>query len=152
MSVYFATCRDNGTVKIGHSVDPWSRLSELQLCCPLPITIEAVLPGAREEELALHRRFEDLRIHGEWFQIDEMIELIIAANPPPPKPVKAARQPAPPKVTVAKRPRQERVVSRPPSYLRAGGSPPLGSNPRIDCKRYELAMQEMRAAQKGVPA
>jgi hypothetical protein len=149
MSVYFATCRETGTVKIGHSVDPWSRLPELQLACPLPITIEAILPGGREEELGFHRRFEDQRIRGEWFTICEMIELVIAANPAPPKPEKAARQPALKKPKLEKKAAPRSDFNRSASYFRVGGTPPLGSNPRIDEIRYREALKEMRAAQAG---
>jgi hypothetical protein len=86
VSVYFVTCRKANAVKIGSSLDPWSRLKAIQTGCPLPITLEAVLPGNHEEEFAFHRRFEDDRMQGEWFTITEMIEAIIAANPAPADP------------------------------------------------------------------
>jgi hypothetical protein len=86
VSVYFVTCRQTGTVKIGSSIDPWSRLKELQTSHPFELTVEAVLPGSQEEEFTFHRRFEDVRLKGEWFTINEMIEAIIAANPAPDNP------------------------------------------------------------------
>lgn len=82
MSVYFVTCRAANAVKIGHSVDPHARLPEIQLGCPLPLTLEAMLPGARDEEVAMHWRFSEHRLHGEWFEITDTMEAIIAANPP----------------------------------------------------------------------
>jgi Meiotically Up-regulated Gene 113 (MUG113) protein len=91
MSVYFATCRKAKAVKIGCSLDPHDRLRELQRCCPLPVKIEAVLPGNHSEEGNLHHRFRDVRLHGEWFRITAEIEAIIAANPAPPPPTKAER-------------------------------------------------------------
>lgn len=91
MSVYFATCREANAVKIGSSVDPWGRLPELQMGCPLPITIEAIIAGGMEEEFAYHRRFDDVRIRGEWFAISEMIEAIMAASPAGPQPRKLIR-------------------------------------------------------------
>lgn len=93
MSVYFATCREASAVKIGSSVDPHSRLYEIQVGCPLEILIEAVVPGGVEQERAMHRRFEDDLIRGEWFRLTEMIEAIIAANPAPPPRARPVRKP-----------------------------------------------------------
>jgi hypothetical protein len=91
VSVYFATCRQANAVKIGSSVDPWGRLPELMTGCPLPVTIEAIMHGGHEEEFAYHRRFEDVRIHREWFTITDMIEAIMAASPAGPQPQKLTR-------------------------------------------------------------
>jgi hypothetical protein len=84
MSVYFITCRQTGTVKIGSSLEPRARLKELQTAHPFELKVEAVLPGGHEEEHDMHRRFSEERLKGEWFTITDMIELIIANNPPPP--------------------------------------------------------------------
>jgi hypothetical protein len=83
VSVYFITCREAGAVKIGHSVDPYGRFPEIQMGCPLPLKLEALMRGAREEEKAAHWRFSEHRIHGEWFRLAEEIELVIAANSAP---------------------------------------------------------------------
>ena len=137
MSVYFATCREANAVKIGSSIEPHQRLVELQAYCPLLLTLEAVLPGGREEEQTFHRRFEDERIRGEWFTITEMMELIIAANPAgprPEKPVQRAPRPSGPRLDRAPRDIHD-------AYL-------LESQR----KRYKAAMAEMRAAQAGQAA
>lgn len=87
MSVYFITCREANAVKIGHSVDPYGRLPEIQLGCPLSLKVEALVPGGAAEEKRFHTWFEDDRIHGEWFRLTEMIETIIKVHPaPPPRP------------------------------------------------------------------
>lgn len=84
MSVYFVTCRQASAVKIGYSGDASIRIREIQTGCPMPVKLEAVLPGQIEDERALHARFADVRLCGEWFTITPMIEAIIAANPAPP--------------------------------------------------------------------
>lgn len=83
MSVYFVTCREANAVKIGYSVEPAARLPEIQLGCPLALTLEAVMPGNHQEEARLHRWFADERITGEWFRLNEMLELIIKNNAVP---------------------------------------------------------------------
>lgn len=80
MSVYFVTCREASAVKIGYSVEPAARLPEIQWGCPLPLTLEAVVPGDHQEEARFHRWFEEDRITGEWFRLTEMIELVIKMN------------------------------------------------------------------------
>jgi hypothetical protein len=134
VSVYFATCREAGAVKIGSSVDPFGRLPEIQIGCPLLITIEAILPGGCEEEFRYHKWFEDVRIRGEWFTITDMIEEIIKANPAPKAPANyKPRQNAKPR---------ERA---PKKMSKAGRNMTLGYNDRLDRKRYAQAMDEMRA-------
>lgn len=91
MSVYFVTCREANSVKIGNSLEPHARLLEIQWGCPLELRLEAVLPGGHEEEFALHARFADVRLRGEWFAINEIIEAIIAANPVGPAPEHALK-------------------------------------------------------------
>lgn len=83
MSVYFVTCRQADAVKIGFSVQPSARLPEIQWGCPLPLTLEAIMPGNHDEEARLHRWFADDRITGEWFRLSEMIELVIEKNAVP---------------------------------------------------------------------
>jgi hypothetical protein len=86
MSVYFITCREANAVKIGSSLEPHARLREVQWGCPLELKLEAVLPGSSAQEFQFHRRFADDRIRGEWFTITDMIEAVMAANPPGPAP------------------------------------------------------------------
>lgn len=80
MSVYFITCRQANAVKIGHSIDPHARMQEIQVGCPLPVRLEAEIPGGPCEERALHQRLDGLRLRGEWFQINPLVEALIA-NP-----------------------------------------------------------------------
>lgn len=63
-------------VKIGKAVQPDVRLRELQTGCPDELVILHLIPGGENERI-LHRKFERLRIRGEWFHLqDEILEFI----------------------------------------------------------------------------
>jgi Meiotically Up-regulated Gene 113 (MUG113) protein len=81
-AVYFIQCNgDDGPVKIGIAVDPNRRLSELRIGCPYPMRLLGVgaFPDADLAERALHARFHNARIHGEWFKCGPVL-LEYAAN------------------------------------------------------------------------
>jgi hypothetical protein len=62
-------------VKIGSTVgNPARRLSQFQLGCPLRLRVIGLLNGM-EQELILHMRFADRRLHGEWFHPSILDEL-----------------------------------------------------------------------------
>lgn len=139
MSVYFATIREINAVKIGSSLEPFARLAEIQTHCPLPVVIEAILPGGCEEEFTFHRRFADDHIRGEWFAINEMIEAIIAANRAVEPEGKQKRAPGlnhrSATVTGAKGPKGKPKT------------PAMTFEERRAHKRYREALAEMQAAQ-----
>ena len=62
-------------IKIGYSVDPVSRLKELQTGNPLKLSIRATIQnGCFKTETGLHEMFEHLRKKGEWFRYtDELL-------------------------------------------------------------------------------
>lgn len=68
--VYFVRSGEVGPIKIGMSRNVSSRVAELQSNSGERLTLLAVIetaePGATERDL--HRRFSDLRLHGEWFR------------------------------------------------------------------------------------
>jgi hypothetical protein len=88
MSVYFITCRQANAVKIGNSLDPHARLSEMQTGCPHELRLEGMVAGEYAVENDLHARFADAHIRREWFALTREIEALIAANPPGPKPAR----------------------------------------------------------------
>lgn len=59
---------DSGAVKIGVSIAPVERATNLSLCSPIPLRILAKIEGERFEEKAYHQRFSAHRLHGEWFE------------------------------------------------------------------------------------
>lgn len=64
--VYFIRCKSTGLIKIGLSDNPWSRLSKIQSDNPGELEILAIEEGGAKHEYALHRRFADYHVRGEW--------------------------------------------------------------------------------------
>lgn len=62
--VYFISGGD--IIKIGYtSGDPEDRMAQLQSGSPAKLFIMATMPGDMKREKLMHRRFKDLRAHGE---------------------------------------------------------------------------------------
>lgn len=76
-SVYFIRRGTSRVVKIGVAKDPWKRLRQLQTGSADRLKIVAVMPGTPADERALHRRFADLRLGGEWFRMSPEITAMI---------------------------------------------------------------------------
>jgi hypothetical protein len=70
--VYFIGGKE-GPVKIGVSLNPGQRLENLQTASPEPLDLLAVVPGGLQLERAYHEAFAHLRIRGEWFRRDEIM-------------------------------------------------------------------------------
>ena len=67
MPVYMIQAGGNrGPVKIGFGLDPEDRLRNLQTGNHLELRIIRMFDGGEAEESALHARFIDLHIRGEW--------------------------------------------------------------------------------------
>lgn len=76
MPVYFIQAGEAGAVKIGTAKSSVNRLRDLQIGCPMDLTLLREIPGGAEIERLLHGRFSDLRIRGEWFEYtDEMLHV-----------------------------------------------------------------------------
>jgi hypothetical protein len=69
--VYVIGASRFGRVKIGRSATVAIRLAGIQRMSPVPLQIQWQTDGGSELEAALHRRFKDDRIHGEWFDFGE---------------------------------------------------------------------------------
>ena len=67
--VYFIQRGTTDEVKIGVSRRLGARISSLASASGEPLTLLATIPGGRDEELALHRRFAAHRLRGEWFRM-----------------------------------------------------------------------------------
>ena len=64
--IYYIESYD-GPIKIGFSVNPQFRLSTLQCASAYPLRVIYAQPGTLSDEKRLHRRFDDERLEGEWF-------------------------------------------------------------------------------------
>lgn len=49
------------------SKDPQRRLRQFQTAAPTEYELLGVIPGSQRLEHQIHKRFEDLRVKGEWF-------------------------------------------------------------------------------------
>lgn len=91
MAVYFIRDAERPEVKIGYSYSPTTRMKALQCGHPRPLQLLGTIYGYRAEEAALHRKFKQYRLHGEWFQLsDEIVRFIGRRRPakvPPRKPL-----------------------------------------------------------------
>ncbi|MAK87183.1 MAG: hypothetical protein CMK96_09655 [Pseudomonas sp.] len=75
--IYFITAPTVGLVKIGYAKNPQARAVSIRSHSPVPIYLERVGTGSREEERALHKRFQHLQRHGEWFALNSEIRLVM---------------------------------------------------------------------------
>lgn len=65
--VYFLEAKGIKRVKIGFTTSPKTRLNELRLGSPVPLTILKVVRGNLSLEIAVLALFHKYRLHGEWF-------------------------------------------------------------------------------------
>lgn len=94
MGVYFLQAGDGGPIKIGSTYDIWLRRGMLQVMNAAELKVLGFdKNGKLEQERALHERFAEHRIRGEWFHPHP--DILAAAAPyfvaPPPKAPRSAR-------------------------------------------------------------
>lgn len=73
-SIYFAAIHPDesvGLVKIGYTDGSVAkRVGHFQTGCPYPIDVYHVREGSYDDERALHERFRDYHVRGEWFRFE----------------------------------------------------------------------------------
>jgi hypothetical protein len=84
--IYFIHNQATGAIKIGYSKNAKKRLASLQTATPHQLVLLGTVQGGLEHEAALHERFAQYALQGEWFKGDiirEVMELIAreASNP-----------------------------------------------------------------------
>jgi len=75
--IYFIQECNNKLVKIGIAKKAVRRLQNLQGGLPFAFDILAIKKGTWEEEFALHLRYQDSRVNGEWFKPSEKLMMYI---------------------------------------------------------------------------
>lgn len=65
--VYYMQAVNGGPIKIGVAYDPEERLKQIAHHAAQPIRLLAYHVGDFQDEAALHKRFSEERLHGEWF-------------------------------------------------------------------------------------
>jgi hypothetical protein len=67
--IYFIRYGSKRLVKIGYSADhPRIRMASMQTSAPERLFLIGMAPGGLEDEAEWHRRFDHLRVRGEWFK------------------------------------------------------------------------------------
>lgn len=81
--VYLIGNDSNTLVKIGRSIDIQGRIATIQAMSPVPLKLLWQTLGGVELETALHRRFDERRSHGEWFDFadGDAVERVVQALP-----------------------------------------------------------------------
>ena len=68
--IYFIEVFEVNAVKIGYAdsqANALDRLALFQIGCPLELELLGTIEGTRKAERAMHSRFKQARINGEWF-------------------------------------------------------------------------------------
>ncbi|AAK94354.1 replication initiation protein [Myxococcus phage Mx8] len=76
--VYFVRAESGGPVKIGTAANVEHRLASLQTGAPERLCVLGVMESRARLESELHKRFDALRLHGEWFRPEPELLSFIA--------------------------------------------------------------------------
>ena len=71
--IYLIVNREEKFCKIGYSIEPKSRLAQLQTGNPYPLELLSVIEGEIQLEKEIHERFKECRLQGEWFVLTQDI-------------------------------------------------------------------------------
>jgi hypothetical protein len=70
--IYYIGCMETHRLKIGFTAgDPHKRLDKLQTGSPTRLVLLGLDVGTSATERALHARFSNERVRGEWFRVSE---------------------------------------------------------------------------------
>lgn len=89
MAVYFIRDAKLPKVKIGYSYSPDHRLKQLQGLLRRELQLLKSIPGSMKDEKALHVRFKEDHLHGEWFRLSDKLAQFIGRK----RPAKAVLKP-----------------------------------------------------------
>lgn len=84
----YAVSDGEGRVKIGWSADPVRRLTEINVYCPLQVTLLGVIEATKEHEAETHDLLAPWCVSGEWFRHEGPVAEFVSMLPKPqPKPI-----------------------------------------------------------------
>lgn len=75
--VYFIKANDR--IKIGYANDPSKRIQEIQTSSPFYLEVLLIIDGSYSKERELHKKFQEFRKVGEWFELSEPIKEFISS-------------------------------------------------------------------------
>jgi hypothetical protein len=79
--IYFIQQGKNGPIKIGFTDNIEKRLKELQTANPYKLNLLLCINGNLKSEKELHKRFEQHRLNGEWFEpVEEILDYIYSCK------------------------------------------------------------------------
>jgi hypothetical protein len=78
VTVYFIKS-DCGRIKIGYTMheSAANRVSHIQVASPRKLELLVTVPGDRDTEKRLHRRFSEEHVRGEWFRFSGRIQSLV---------------------------------------------------------------------------
>jgi hypothetical protein len=66
--------------KIGYSANPKKRCQDIQTSIPFNVELVIAVDGTIQDEKQVHRRFDHLRMKGEWFEYEDTIVKYLLPN------------------------------------------------------------------------
>lgn len=72
-ATYFVACENEGLIKIGKTKHLKTRVSSLSTSSPSKLTLCFAVLYRDDLEAVLHKKFESIRSHGEWFFAEESL-------------------------------------------------------------------------------
>lgn len=78
--IYGIQNASNGTIKIGVSENARRRFIQLQSATADKLIFLGVIAGQKDDEQAIHEKFKQYHVRGEWYECNEEIRDIFAPN------------------------------------------------------------------------
>ena len=60
--------------KIGFSNNVFKRITAIQTGCPFKLEIFCIVEGSVQTEKKLHKKYDHLRLNGEWFKYEGLLK------------------------------------------------------------------------------
>lgn len=81
--IYFIQAGNNGPIKIGYSAKKYikDRLITLQTGNHEKLVLLCTIPGTKNTEKELHKKFKEFWIRGEWFHVNTVLSELISSLP-----------------------------------------------------------------------